>query len=174
MANIVRIVENLCHDELSSLNRGIGHLLGRPDLETPDNPLAPSTIVSAFSEALKGVKAENRIKFQILKELNQGSLADINANYDFVSVRAGIQPFVSDFRGLIFSDNNLGARVLGGDLTRADQYMVDVCVIGTAERPVRRSGAREGHADRRNGEPPGADASTEDGRYDPSCAGGIG
>ncbi|HEV8169100.1 MAG TPA: hypothetical protein VGP59_07125, partial [Pyrinomonadaceae bacterium] len=40
-------------------------------------------------------------------------LADIDANYDFVSVRAGIQPFVSDFRGFIFSDNNLGARVFG-------------------------------------------------------------
>lgn len=40
-------------------------------------------------------------------------LADLNANYDFVSVRTGIQPFVSDFRGFIFSDNNLGARVFG-------------------------------------------------------------
>ena len=40
-------------------------------------------------------------------------LADVNANYDFVSVRAGIQPFASDFRGFIFSDNNLGARVFG-------------------------------------------------------------
>jgi hypothetical protein len=41
-------------------------------------------------------------------------LFDVNANYDFVSVRAGIQSFVSDFRGFIFSDNNLGARVFGG------------------------------------------------------------
>ena len=40
-------------------------------------------------------------------------LSDVNANYDFVSVRAGIQPFVSDFRGFIFSDNNLGARIFG-------------------------------------------------------------
>ena len=79
--NIVRIVENLCHDELGALNRGIGHLLGRPDLETPDNPLSPATIVNAFSEALKGVKAENRIKFQILKELNHAPLGDINAIY---------------------------------------------------------------------------------------------
>jgi hypothetical protein len=38
-------------------------------------------------------------------------LADVNANYDFISLRAGIQPFVSDFRGFIFSDNNLGARL---------------------------------------------------------------
>ena len=40
-------------------------------------------------------------------------LWDVNANYDFVSVRAGIQPFVSDFRGFIFSDNNLGFRLFG-------------------------------------------------------------
>lgn len=40
-------------------------------------------------------------------------LFDVNANYDFVSVRAGIQPFVSDFRGFIFSDNNLGLRLFG-------------------------------------------------------------
>ncbi len=40
-------------------------------------------------------------------------LWDVNANYDFVSVRAGIQPFVSDFRGFIFSDNNLGLRFFG-------------------------------------------------------------
>lgn len=40
-------------------------------------------------------------------------LWDVNANYDFVSVRGGIQPFVSDFRGFIFSDNNLGLRFFG-------------------------------------------------------------
>lgn len=41
-------------------------------------------------------------------------LADVNANFDFVSVRAGIQPFVSDFRGFLYTDNNLGARLFGG------------------------------------------------------------
>ena len=49
-------------------------------------------------------------------------LADINANYDFVSVRAGIQPFVSDFRGFIFSDNNLGFRVFGAADNNRIQY----------------------------------------------------
>jgi thiamine-monophosphate kinase len=37
-----------------------------------------------------------------------------------------------------------GARVLGGDLVRSPRYLVDVCVLGIAERPVRRSGARPG------------------------------
>jgi len=37
-------------------------------------------------------------------------LADLSPNYDFLSVTVGIQPFVSDFRGFLFNDNNLGAR----------------------------------------------------------------
>ena len=40
--------------------------------------------------------------------------------------------------------HGLDAKVLGGDLTRSEQYIVDVCVIGEAQRAVRRSGAREG------------------------------
>ncbi len=38
----------------------------------------------------------------------------------------------------------MGAKVLGGDLARSEQYVVDVCVLGTAERPVRRAGAQAG------------------------------
>jgi thiamine-monophosphate kinase len=37
-----------------------------------------------------------------------------------------------------------GAKVLGGDLTRAPLLIVDVCAIGTAPRPVRRIGAEPG------------------------------
>jgi hypothetical protein len=49
-------------------------------------------------------------------------LWDVNANYDFVSVRAGIQPFVSDFRGFIFSDNNLGIRFFGAAANNRLQF----------------------------------------------------
>jgi carboxypeptidase family protein len=49
-------------------------------------------------------------------------LADLSDNFDFVSIRAGIQPFVSDFRGFIFSDNNLGARVFGSFRNNRYQY----------------------------------------------------
>jgi hypothetical protein len=40
-------------------------------------------------------------------------LADLSPEYDFLSVRAGSQPFVSDFRGFIFSDINRGVRLFG-------------------------------------------------------------
>ena len=54
--NIVRVVENVCHDELRELNRGVGYLLGQPDLETAANPLAPDDIIAAFTEALHGTE----------------------------------------------------------------------------------------------------------------------
>src|SRR5207249_10102107 len=43
-------------------------------------------------------------------------------NYDFVSSRLGIQPFTSDFRGFIFSDNTLGARIFGNLGSNRDQF----------------------------------------------------
>jgi hypothetical protein len=43
-------------------------------------------------------------------------------NFDFVSLRAGIQPFVSDFRGFIFSDGHLGARLFGSFYSHRYQY----------------------------------------------------
>jgi hypothetical protein len=80
-SNIIRVVENQCETELRELNRGVGYLLGRPDLETAANPLAPTTIVEAFTQALHGIDGDDRIKLTILKELNQTSLGDINAIY---------------------------------------------------------------------------------------------
>ena len=80
IGNIVRVVENACHEELIALNRGIGHLLGR-ELESSSNPLGPATIVTSFAEALGTQEAEAKIKFQILKELNQAPLGEIAAIY---------------------------------------------------------------------------------------------
>ena len=49
-------------------------------------------------------------------------LADLSPNYDFVSVRAGIQPFTSDFRGFVLSDVNLGLRLFGNWASNRYQY----------------------------------------------------
>ena len=40
-------------------------------------------------------------------------LHDLSPNYDFISVRAGIQDFSSDFRGFIFTDEQPGVRIFG-------------------------------------------------------------
>ncbi len=49
-------------------------------------------------------------------------LADIGPNYDFVSVRLGSQPFVSDFRGFIFNDVNRGVRLFGSSEANRNQF----------------------------------------------------
>jgi len=49
-------------------------------------------------------------------------LADLSPDYDFVSVRAGSQPFVSDFRGFLFSDTNRAVRLFGNLDSNRDQF----------------------------------------------------
>ena len=51
-------------------------------------------------------------------------IRDLSNNYDFISSRFGIQPFVSDFRGFIFNDSNLGARIFGNYDNNRWQYNV--------------------------------------------------
>ena len=114
--NIVRVVENLCYDELHELNRAVGYLLGRPELETAGNPLAPTTIVEAFTEALHTIKGDQRIKFTILKELNQSSLGDINAIYADLNRHLENLHVVPDLRPSIHRVGSPhGGRASGGD-----------------------------------------------------------
>ncbi len=49
-------------------------------------------------------------------------IADFTDNYDFISVRAGNQPFNSDFRGFVFNDTNLGLRIFGNADSNRWQY----------------------------------------------------
>ncbi|MFN2475136.1 MAG: hypothetical protein ABR526_02200 [Chthoniobacterales bacterium] len=49
-------------------------------------------------------------------------IRDLSNNYDFISSRFGIQPFVSDFRGFIFNDSNLGIRIFGNQQNNLWQY----------------------------------------------------
>jgi hypothetical protein len=51
-------------------------------------------------------------------------LKDIGPNYDFVSVRAGIQGFNSDFRGFLFVEEQPGVRIFGNLYSNRWQYNV--------------------------------------------------
>jgi len=51
-------------------------------------------------------------------------LHDLSSNYDFVSVRAGIQQFNSDFRGFLFADEQPGVRVFGNLKSDRVEYNV--------------------------------------------------
>jgi len=51
-------------------------------------------------------------------------IKDIGPNYDFVSVRAGIQGFNSDFRGFLFVEEQPGVRIFGSLDSNRWQYNV--------------------------------------------------
>jgi len=68
--------------------------------------------------------ARSRQDFSLEEAFAEVKLADLSSYYDVVSLRAGIQPFVSDFRGFIFSDFNLGARLFGNAGNNRWQYNV--------------------------------------------------
>jgi hypothetical protein len=49
-------------------------------------------------------------------------IRNVSARYDFDSVRVGIQPFQSDFRGFLFNDQQLGVRLFGNRDNNRFQY----------------------------------------------------
>ncbi len=51
-------------------------------------------------------------------------LADLSPDYDFLSIRAGSQFFVSDFRGFNFFNINRGYRLFGTRFSQRDQFNI--------------------------------------------------
>ncbi|HXI86584.1 MAG TPA: hypothetical protein VNH64_03945, partial [Parvularculaceae bacterium] len=51
-------------------------------------------------------------------------IRNVSDRYDFDSIRLGVQPFSSDFRGFLFQDNQLGVRLFGNRLGNRFQYNI--------------------------------------------------
>jgi len=51
-------------------------------------------------------------------------LRNVSDRYDFDSIRVGIQPFISDFRGFLFQDTPFGVRLFGNRANNRYQYNV--------------------------------------------------
>jgi hypothetical protein len=64
----------------------------------------------------------SRSWFALQEAFGEVKIADTSPEYDFMSIRAGNQPFSSDFRGFIFSDVNRGVRLFGTRNGNRDQY----------------------------------------------------
>ena len=69
-------------------------------------------------------KSRGRTYMSLQEWFVETKLADTSPYYDFVSIRAGSQPFVSDFRGFIFSDTNRAVRLFGTRLSNRDQFNI--------------------------------------------------
>ena len=92
--------------------------------------LTPTLGVSNFSfselaqtspNVLQGT-ARTREVWALQEAFVEYKLADLGPDYDFVSVRAGTQPFNADFRGFLFADINRGIRLFGTQFSNRDQF----------------------------------------------------
>ncbi len=67
-------------------------------------------------------RTDHQIAFQ--EAFVEAKLYTVSRNFDFASVRAGIQGFTSDFRGFIFADNEPGIRFFGNFLNNRYQWNI--------------------------------------------------
>jgi hypothetical protein len=70
--------------------------------------------------------AEGRTRYQDFSGVQAAfidvHLRNVSDNYDFDSIRFGIQPFNADFRGFLFQENQLGLRLFGTRNNNIIQY----------------------------------------------------
>ncbi len=59
-------------------------------------------------------------------------LKDLSNQYDFISLRAGVQSFTSDFRGFIFSDEEPGVRLFGN--LDSNRYQFNLAYFAMLEK----------------------------------------
>jgi len=72
----------------------------------------------------EGPRTRPRWDVSLEEAFAEYEILDFEPHYDSVSIRAGIQPFNSDFRGLLFFDFNLGARLFGNLADNRIQFNV--------------------------------------------------
>ncbi len=64
-------IRNSCDEELVALDQRMGVVLDQPELDSADNPLAPTGITGAFREALKAATIELKIKLLLIRHFDK-------------------------------------------------------------------------------------------------------
>jgi hypothetical protein len=85
------------------------------------NHLAVEELAIVNPDVRRGT-TRGRTWFALQEWFVEAKLADLSPNYDFVSIRAGSQPFNHDFRGFIFFDTNRAVRLFGTLEANRDQF----------------------------------------------------
>jgi hypothetical protein len=87
------------------------------------NSLAVDELAVVSPDVRKGT-TRSRTWVSLEEYFIESKITDLSPDYDFMSVRVGSQPFVSDFRGFIFSDINRAVRLFGTRLSNRDQFNI--------------------------------------------------
>lgn len=80
------------------------------------------TPVINYNQINNGSIVHEESSFAVQSLYAEKYLRDASAHYDFDSIRVGIQPFTSDFRGFLMLDQQLGVRLFGTRANNIFQY----------------------------------------------------
>jgi len=83
-----------------------------------------ATVVGNMNGLRTGSASARGTTYGVEEAFVEKRLAVLNTAFDFVSVRAGMQNFNSDFRGYLFADNQLGVRLFGNAVSNRHQYNI--------------------------------------------------
>jgi hypothetical protein len=87
------------------------------------NSLNVEEVAVVNPDVTKGTQ-RNRSFLALQEAFVEKKLADTSPYFDFISLRVGSQPFVSDFRGFIFDDTNAAIRLFGISESNRDQFNI--------------------------------------------------
>ncbi len=98
-----------------------------PDYEIRFTPVLNYNRAAADEERLLKIRAfKSKEREDTFIGIQEGfvdyHIRNVSDRYDFDSVRVGIQPFQSDFRGFLFQDQQLGVRLFGNRANNIWQY----------------------------------------------------
>ena len=85
------------------------------------NVLDTGELGVVYPDVRRGTR-RTRHDYSLEQYFIEKKLVDLGPDYDFMSVRAGSQPFVSDFRGFVLKDVNRGVRLFGTRFANRDQF----------------------------------------------------
>jgi len=98
--------------------KGAGGFFRPRDFELRVTPILNLNYLDTRETQITDVRPqESTSRFDSFAMLLEASLEyhllDLSPYYDFLSAKVGVQPFLSDFRGFILADGELGARLFG-------------------------------------------------------------
>lgn len=82
------------------------------------------TVVGNLNGLQVGSTSQRGTTYGVEEAFVEKRLAVLGPQFDFMSVRGGMQNFNSDFRGYLFADNQLGVRLFGNAGGNRSQYNV--------------------------------------------------
>ena len=86
LGDVVSVIRNECRTVLSELDKKVSMLLDDVDADEIHNPLQPESVIEAFWESCRDIKANSEIRLLLVKLLERHIASELHTLYDEVDL----------------------------------------------------------------------------------------